>query len=294
MQKCGQEKVHNQVLQARRALAYLAQARSANVQLPSGYAHIESFHGGIYQTWDYVVPWTKSACNLNTSIMLVLQDWSSVNELRRAPIDWHQVATGQSKSFSTNARIRALLRQYFDLSFCQTYGTDIVPYAKPGDRRSFIPKQFMIDCALNFTLNEISIVKPCVVLAIGIQVFNSLYAAFKDGEPPPSNVDFFDIIRGGTCETRVFKLSHPQRPLQSALRDEEWQRAARYHSANCTTASNRHPGVNLSNAHHPIVDPDKPNVFVTIRDPKSGLGELEVADGTDCVLRRLGTCRRHC
>lgn len=293
MASCSGNKNHAQVLRARNALANLAQMRSARNPLPYGFEHIEAFHNGTYQTWDYVLPWTKSACNLNASVMLVLQDWSSIAELSKPHIDWHQVAAGQSTGFATNTRIRTLLKQHFGMSFCQTYGTDLIPYAKPGHRRSSIPFQFMVDCARDFTLPEITIVKPCVVLAIGIDVFRALHMAHLDKMPSPNSY-CFDIDHGGSCTTRVFMLSHPQRPVPTKDRNQEWQRAAGYHKTNCSTANDKHAGLTSANIHSSVVDLGKPDVVKLTRNPRTSVTEIEAKGDLDCILWRLGTCRKQC
>ena len=40
------------------------------------YHHLHSFDDGFWD-FDFVVPWTKSACNLSAQLMIVAQDWAS-------------------------------------------------------------------------------------------------------------------------------------------------------------------------------------------------------------------------
>ena len=62
----------------RRRLVELARQRRENV--PCGYHGIGEFHCGAYEC-DFVTPYTKSAQNLDADVMLVLQDWCSVDYL---------------------------------------------------------------------------------------------------------------------------------------------------------------------------------------------------------------------
>ena len=47
------------------------------------YLKLGDFHNGGYDFDDHVVPYSKSAFNLNAKIMIVLQDWASENFLNR-------------------------------------------------------------------------------------------------------------------------------------------------------------------------------------------------------------------
>jgi hypothetical protein len=279
MPTCNEPKDPTRIGAARAHLQRLALKRDA-FPLPLNFAHVNQFHNGIYATKDYVVPWTKAACNLDASVMIVLQDWNSVNGLASLPIDHHQAVTGQSRAFATNTRIRNLLRTYFRLSFCQTYATDLVPFAKPGNRRASIPFNFLVKCARDFTIHEISIVRPCVLLAVSIDVFNALYSVYHAGAVANVGTTHFDIVFNDNCKTRVFRLSHPQRPLVAAERDREWRRASDYYKLSCSNTISNLPSQHGANVHAQV---DSGSDDVTSNHQHA-----------HCLLWQQGTCRAQC
>jgi hypothetical protein len=281
MNNCLAAKTNVELQNARNALASLAQVRRGYPLVP-GFDHIEQFHNGVYATQDFVVPWTKSACNLDASVMLVLQDWNSAGVLAALPIDQHQVITGQSKGFPTNTRIRKLLRAYFNMSFCQTYATDVIPFAKHGNRRAPVPFSFMAQCASAFTLNEIAVVRPCIVLAIGIKVYQAIYMAHS-GNMPSAASQWFDIVHSNGCVSRVYCLSHPQRHLKADERAVEWSRAAAYYDSGCKKKKASYPreeGPNIHSQQH--------------YETTEGLSNGITCTKSRCMLWQLGTCRSEC
>jgi hypothetical protein len=66
------------------------------------YFNLADFHGGFYEC-DFVSPWTISANNLNASLMLIGQDWSSSDSLKR-PRDEKMKRIGQT--WNLPARLR--------------------------------------------------------------------------------------------------------------------------------------------------------------------------------------------
>ncbi|MDP2373283.1 hypothetical protein, partial [Reyranella sp.] len=66
-----------------RALATLAQQRrvpgigTRRDGFSRDYRRIEEFHDGFYDKHNWVSPWTISACNVDSPIMIVGQDWAS-------------------------------------------------------------------------------------------------------------------------------------------------------------------------------------------------------------------------
>ncbi|TYL76750.1 hypothetical protein [Bradyrhizobium cytisi] len=147
------------------------------------YHHFHSFDGGIWD-FDYVVPWTKSACNLNARLMIIGQDWAS-EEFLRSPKNNKpdriaaRKATGQDEKLRTNRRLKELLEKHFSLSFSETYATDVFVFIKPGDMGTNIPKPDMLYCACKYTFPQIDQVQPVMAICLGAATFNSLREALK-------------------------------------------------------------------------------------------------------------------
>ena len=65
------------------------------------YRHIEEFHDGFYDHHRWVSPWTISACNVDSDLMLVGQDWASEEFLERPPSQ-HIQSLGHDPDLPTN------------------------------------------------------------------------------------------------------------------------------------------------------------------------------------------------
>jgi hypothetical protein len=63
-----------------------------------GYHCLGDYHGGIYEC-DHVSPYTKSAGNVDSEIMVMLQDWSSDAALRQKAIHHDCVCCGYGKKY---------------------------------------------------------------------------------------------------------------------------------------------------------------------------------------------------
>jgi hypothetical protein len=140
------------------------------------YCSLSEFDAGYYDG-DWVVPWTISAYNLDADLMIVAQDWSSVDALMKRSKPAQKEARklcGQDPDLQTNKNLRALLKTHFELEFADTYATDVFVFIKPGAMSARIPMQDLSYCAETYTLSEIEIVQPRMVLCLGARTFNAL------------------------------------------------------------------------------------------------------------------------
>ena len=141
-----------------------------------GYACIGDFHGGIFEC-DHVSPYTKSGNNVDAEIMVVGQDWSSTDRLSREPPDMQSAELGYTPNLPTNKNLDDLLMRHFGLTRAECYLTNLFPFVKQGNLSAKIPLKDLIDCAQRFTLKEIKIVSPQIVVCLGIATFNALRRA---------------------------------------------------------------------------------------------------------------------
>lgn len=158
----------------REALLELAQLRKS-CRL-DGYCSIGDFHDGIFEC-GHISPWTKSGSNLNAEIMIVGQDWLGSDKLEEAPPDHHVVKYGFDPKFPTNANLDCLLQRHFGVKRVECYLTNVFPYIKGGDASVEIRLGDLKKCAKRFTLCEIQIVSPRLVICLGLATFNALRKA---------------------------------------------------------------------------------------------------------------------
>jgi uracil-DNA glycosylase len=160
-------------------LAELVKKRRS--EMGTEYHHLHTFDMG---HWDceYLVPWTKSACNLDAQLMIIGQDWASERFLMDAKyntpkriLDREEV--GQDEYLPTNRRLKLLLRKHFRLEFSETYATDVSIFIKPGTMTGNVAMKDLKYCAEMYTLPQIKIVNPIMALCLGAKTFSSLRRA---------------------------------------------------------------------------------------------------------------------
>ncbi len=195
-----------------------------------GYACIGDFHDGAYEC-DHVSPWTKSGCNLDAEVMVVGQDWASADTLmgngRPDPV---RAQFGLNPKSPTNRNLDRRLREHLGLDRADCYLTNMVPFVKPGKKKARIRQREMERCAREFTLEEVRIVAPRLVLCLGLKTFKAFRVAA--GLKKPRNMDEavnspFEF-EGSTvyCVAHVGSQGENQRGRDQVAAD--WQRIASF------------------------------------------------------------------
>lgn len=147
----------------------------------NGYNCIGDYHGGIYEC-DYVSPYTKSAHNVDSDIMVILQDSSSDEGISKEPTP-EGVKCGYLPSLPTNKNLIRLLNDNFGVGLNDIYATNLFPFIKLGPSLSApIPRKDLIRAAQEFALPQIRIVSPKLVVCLGGATFNAIRCAcgYKD------------------------------------------------------------------------------------------------------------------
>jgi restriction system protein len=139
------------------------------------YKNIGDYYNGAYEC-DFVSPYTKTAGNLATSVMLMLQDWCSDKYLSQE-LSEDLVKYGHSLELPTNKNLKKLLRKHLNLSFEDVYATNLFPFIKIGAMNANIPAKDLVRAAHEFALPQIDIVGPKVVICFGKDAFNALRKA---------------------------------------------------------------------------------------------------------------------
>lgn len=152
------------------ALAKLGQA----TRWP-GYNCIGDYHEGSYEC-DLVSPYAKTAGNVNSEIMVMLQDWASDGFLS-GPFHEPSAKLGHTPSRPTNRNLTKLLDRVFGLALRDTYGTNLFPFVKLGGMSDPIPQADLIRAAQQFGVPQIHIVNPKLLICLGLVTFNALRQA---------------------------------------------------------------------------------------------------------------------
>jgi hypothetical protein len=144
-----------------------------------GYRGLARYHGGIYEC-DYVSPYTKSAGNMNSKIMVMLQDWSSDAALAQKNIHYDCVCCGYGKKVRTNQKLIELLKAYFRVDLKDIFATNLFPFIKRGSLSAQVRFEDLRRAAKEFGIPQIKIVRPRLVICLGKDTFNAIRSAWRD------------------------------------------------------------------------------------------------------------------
>ena len=139
---------------------------------PDGFLQPECFG---YNFHDWISPYTKGACK-PCGIAVVLQDWASESELV-GPCDTRIALLGRDPDRITNRRLEALLVAVLGTSLSDVYATNVFPFVKPGTMSASIPQELVNRTAQTFTVPELAIANPTLVLALGKVAQRALHKA---------------------------------------------------------------------------------------------------------------------
>lgn len=157
------------------ALKNLGSLRKRNCYF--GYYPISYFHHGGYES-EFVSPYTNTAGNENSWIMILLQDWSSFDSLSKA-FDKEKARLGYTPNLPTNRNLVKLLKSVFDLSIEDVFVTNVFPFVKKGGMSAKIPQQDFNRSFKEFCFPQINIVNPKMVICCGKQVYEACLSNFN-------------------------------------------------------------------------------------------------------------------
>ena len=103
----------------------------------------------------------------------MLQDWSSDNGLT-GRFDSDAATNGYTRAAPTNENLEYLLQRHFEVTLGQVYATNLFPFIKTGAMNNSIPTKALDRAAEEFAKPQIEIVKPQIVICLGLETFNSM------------------------------------------------------------------------------------------------------------------------
>jgi hypothetical protein len=162
----------------RTALAQLVEQRRSEEH--ETYFVLHRFDDGAWD-FDHVVPWTKSAQNIDAKLMIIGQDWSSEDFLRNPLHNTPERVKsrqqlGQDCHLPTNQNIKRWLN-FFDVKWEETFATDVSIFIKPKKMTSPVPMSVLARCARDYTVPQLRIIKPLMAICLGSKTFNSVRLA---------------------------------------------------------------------------------------------------------------------
>lgn len=136
------------------------------------YKNIGDFHNKGYES-EFVSPYSNTANNVDSPIMILLLDWSSEEKLS-GPFDAEAAKLGFTPLLPTNRNLKTLLESTFQLKPEDVFVTNIFPFIKDGGMSSRIPQDDIDKAFKEFCLPQIEIVNPSLVICCGAQVYKAI------------------------------------------------------------------------------------------------------------------------
>jgi len=201
-----------------------------------GYYCIGDFHGGIYEC-DHVSPITKSGGCVDADIMVVLQDWSGadyLNNIEKSQAEY-EAEKGCDPKSRTNKKLDELLNRHFGLKRADCYLTNLFPFIKGGEMSADISCFDLVYCARTFTLKEIKIVDPKMVICLGLNTFLALRSAAGH----VGNLKLADAIDNPFCLERlnasVYCVAHSggNRTRNREQNEKDWETLKKTYDLKC-------------------------------------------------------------
>jgi restriction system protein len=160
---------------------------------------------------DFVSPYSKGAHEMDSDVMILLQDWSSHVALSQSA---GPSELGRDPNLPTNKNLDVLLKTFLGKEISETYATNLFPYIKPGGLSSRIPFADLTYAAEKFALPQIRIIAPKLVICLGKNTFNALRVVSGHPRCPDMASAIgpdaaFKVHVGGDRSAVVWAQAHP-------------------------------------------------------------------------------------
>ena len=167
--------------------------------------------------------------------MIVGQDWSSSDVLSREPPDCRVAELGYDENFRTNVNLDRLLKCHFNLTRDECYLTNLFPFIKRGKASAYVSPKLLAASAQRFTLPEIRIVSPQLVVCLGHKTFLALMRAVGCKGPPKMDMDlaintpfeFANAMIYCVAHTGAFGTMNRDKKKGKGQVEMDWQELAR-------------------------------------------------------------------
>jgi uracil-DNA glycosylase len=179
---------------------------------------------------NYVSPWSKSAHNVDSNILIFLQDWSSQKGMS-GPVDQDSIDFGYSRNIPTNIRLIELIKRHFKLDLEDIYVTNLFPFIKPGGASARIRPADMRRAATQFARPQLEIISPRIAICLGLSTFNAMRFAMSLPPVRPMASAISDPISHNGCT--IFCQAHTgawgQRNRGIERANDDWRRMAAFY-----------------------------------------------------------------
>lgn len=166
-----------------------------------GYYNLDHFHSGRYES-DYVSPYSKSSGNVDSPIVILLQDWSSYENLAK-DFNSEIAQLGYNPKLQTNKNLQILLSNVFALEISDVFVTNVFPFIKGGNMSANIPVKDINRAFSDFCIPQINIILPKLVICCGSKVYGSAINHFGKEKKKKYNVnESFSVAKMIFCHQR--------------------------------------------------------------------------------------------
>jgi uracil-DNA glycosylase family 4 len=193
---------------------------------------------------DEIGPWSRWQANLNGRVLVVGQDWGDVAYFKK----WD--GRDQEQGNPTNENLQKLLAvlnigisQPLEKQISSVFLTNMVLCLKRGGMQAAVRDEWLCNCTREFLVPLINIVRPRIVLALGLSVTKSILDYYDI--PHRSTAKLADLMARGpyslTREIHFLPVYHcgagsVNRNRSLVEQTEDWQRIAAWLTMNAAVA----------------------------------------------------------
>lgn len=182
---------------------------------------------------DEIGPWSRLHGDLNAEVMIVGQDWGTVDYYKKNEgLDDLRNPTMQTLELLLNGiGIKVKLSMYGN-NGCGVFLTNAILCLKDGGMQAPVERDWFANCGSHFLKRQIEIISPGVVVALGQRAYEASMAAFglqagkfREAVESPSA----DLLPNGSQMLAVYhcgrRILNTHRPLKEQKVD--WRRVKR-------------------------------------------------------------------
>jgi restriction system protein len=190
-----------------------------------GFKNLDDYMGGRFEC-NHVSPYTRAAGNVDSDILVFLQDWTS-----DAPKSERELAAmdqfGRTPWRPTNKKLDSLIETHFDRDISQIYATNLFPFIKSGGMSDGVYRRHLERAAREFAKPHIAILRPTLVIVLGRAASQAFAHAcsWDDGDTPFGSDATSFYVDGAT----VWGQPHPAARIATDKMDASWKRMAEWY-----------------------------------------------------------------
>jgi restriction system protein len=161
--------------------------KDTEYRAPHDYGYLDDIGQMVYPyNVDWVSPYSlafeANPPNLEAQVMVMAQDWTSHESLVKystmADLQKAHPNLWYTPTLATNQRLSRFLKYLEQDDPSKMFFTNLFPYIKSGGLSAGIPAGLMREMAEKYAKEQINIIRPKLVICLGLATYNALRSAY--------------------------------------------------------------------------------------------------------------------